>query len=169
MDLTLEKYKGIHPGLILERELKKRRLKKGPFAISLQEYPQILNEITKGRRGLTPALSIKIDEALQLEVGTMLILQAYYELKKETDKAAKGKERPDLSVLRKMLFWDTDINKINWQKQWRAVIQRVFERGSDQEKEEILKFYGAEKIEAVVGAHPIVGHSILVMPHTKGK
>lgn len=169
MDLTLEKYKGIHPGLILERELKKRRLKKGPFAISLQEYPQILNEITKGRRGLTPALSIKIDEALQLEVGTMLILQAYYELKKETDKATNSKERPDLSILRKMLFWDTDISKINWQKQWRAVIERVFERGNDHEKEEILRFYGADKIAAVIGAYPKVGHSIPVMPHAKGK
>lgn len=122
VELLIEKYKGIHPGLILERELKKRHLKKGPFAISLQEYPQILNEITKGRRGITPALSLKIDKALGLEEGTMLVLQAHYEIEKEK---LNNKEHPDLSALWKILFWDTDINKIDWQKQSGAVIQRI--------------------------------------------
>ena len=83
MELAIEMYKGIHPGIILERELKKRNLKKRPFALSLQEYPQTLNNITKGRRGLTAALSLKIDKALGLEEGTMLILQAYHEIKME--------------------------------------------------------------------------------------
>ena len=87
MELAIEKYKGIHPGIILERELKKRNLKKGPFALSLKEYPQTLNDITKGKRGLTPALSLKIDSALGLEEGTMLILQTYYEIKKEKQKS----------------------------------------------------------------------------------
>ena len=48
MELAIEMYKGIHPGIILERELKKRNLKKRSFALSLQEYPQTLNNITKG-------------------------------------------------------------------------------------------------------------------------
>lgn len=39
--------KGIHPGIILERELKQRKLAKGRFALSLQEYPQTLVSITK--------------------------------------------------------------------------------------------------------------------------
>ena len=55
----IEKYKEIHPRLVLEQELKKRNLKKGPFALSLHEYPQTLNGITKGQRGLTPALSLR--------------------------------------------------------------------------------------------------------------
>lgn len=86
MEAMIEKYKGIHPGMVLERELKKRNLKKAPFALSLPEYPQTLNEITKGKRGLTPALALKIDTALGFEVGTMFILQAYYEIKKEKEK-----------------------------------------------------------------------------------
>ncbi|MFI5137296.1 MAG: transcriptional regulator [Sphingobacteriales bacterium] len=87
MEPTIEKYKGIHPGMVLERELKKRKLKKGPFALLLQEYPQTLNDITKGRRGFTPALSLKVDKALGMEEGTMLLLQTYYEIKKEQQKA----------------------------------------------------------------------------------
>ena len=31
---SLLKYKGIHPGIILERELEKRSLKKRPFALT---------------------------------------------------------------------------------------------------------------------------------------
>ncbi|HEY0896908.1 MAG TPA: plasmid maintenance system antidote protein [Sphingobacteriaceae bacterium] len=155
MSIEVEKYKGIHPGMILELELKKRKLKKGPFALSLKEYPQTLNDITKGKRGLTPALSLKIDRALGLEEGTMFILQAYYEIKKEKQKNESG-DHPDLSVLRTILFWDTDIKKIEWQKQYRAVIQRVFERGNDAEKKEILRFYGEDKVKGVTGSAGIV-------------
>ena len=82
----ISKFKGFHPGIILERELKRKGLKKGPFALSLNEYPQTLNDITKGKRGITASLSIKLDQILGLEEGTMLILQAYYEIQKEKDK-----------------------------------------------------------------------------------
>ncbi|TWI94207.1 plasmid maintenance system antidote protein VapI [Mucilaginibacter frigoritolerans] len=168
METAFEKYKGIHPGLILERELKKRNLKKGPFALSLNEYPQTLNGITKGQRGLTPALSLKIDKALGLGEGTMLLLQAYYEIKKEQQKN-NSKDRPDLSIIRKTLFWDTDITKIDWEKQSKAVIQRVFERGNDDEKKEILGFYGEDKIKEVTGSTPITNVKLPVMGHLKVK
>jgi len=49
--------------------------------------------------------------------------------------------KPDLSKFRPALFWDTDINTINWKKQKRSVIQRVNERGNAIEKEEIARFY----------------------------
>lgn len=50
MNNKLSTLKGIHPGLILERELKQRHLHKGPFVIFLNEYPQTLVSITKGKR-----------------------------------------------------------------------------------------------------------------------
>ncbi len=161
MELSIEMYKGIHPGIIIDRELKKRSLKKGPFALSLQEYPQTLNDITKGKRGLTPALSLKIDSALGLEEGTMLILQAYYEIKKEKQKSESA-DHPNLSILRKILFWDTDINKIDWHKQYKGVIQRVYERGNDDEKKEIIRFYGKDKIKASTGSTLITNNKIWV-------
>jgi len=168
MDLLIEKYKGIHPGLILERELKKRNLKKGPFAISIQEYPQVINEITKGRRGLTATLSLKIDQTLGLEEGTMFILQAYYDLKKAKDKDFGG-PHPNFSILRKALFWDTDMNKIDWQKQSKAVIQRVFERGNDKEKKEITGFYGEKKVKAILDINNIATKESSVLQHARIK
>jgi hypothetical protein len=48
------------------------------------------------------------------------------------------------------LFWDTDINNIDWQKQYKAVIRRVFERGNEKEKSEITRFYGLQKVNSAV-------------------
>ena len=145
MKTYLEKYKGIHPGIILERELKKRELHQRPFALSIGEHPQTLNAITKGKRKLNTALALKIEEKLGLEEGTLALLQAYFDINEE--KAKLKQITPNLSILRKSLFWDTDINKIDWSKQYRAVIQRVFERGNESERKEIIRFYGQEKIK----------------------
>lgn len=140
-----EKYKGIHPGIILDRELKKRSIKQRPFALSLNEHPQTFNAITKGKRGISTALALKIEYELGLEEGTLVILQAYYDIQKIKEK--NHQKTPNLSILTKSLFWDTDINNIDWERQYRAVIQRIFERGNEADKEEIIRFYGIEKIK----------------------
>jgi plasmid maintenance system antidote protein VapI len=149
MKNEFEKYKGIHPGAVLERELAKRNLAQRPFALSLMEYPQTFNAIIKGKRDMNTGIAIKIENALGLEEGTLLILQAYYDIKKEKQKLLHGK-RPDITHLRKSLFWDTDINTINWEKQSAAVIRRIFERGNITEKKEIIKFYGASTVKPIV-------------------
>ena len=117
---------------------------------------------------MTLSLSLKIDKALGLEEGTMLLLQTYYEIKKEQQKDNLG-ELPDLSIIRKTLFWDTDIAKINWQKQYKAVIQRAFEGGNEDEKKEILRFYGKDKIKEVTGSTRITNNKMPVMGFIKAK
>ncbi|MDT0645169.1 plasmid maintenance system antidote protein [Zunongwangia sp. F260] len=146
------KYKGIHPGIVIKRELKKRSIKQRPFAISIKEHPQTLNAITNGKRNLNTALALKVEDKLGLEEGTLAILQTYYEIDKEKEKLESKK--PTLSLLRKSLFWDTDIDQIDWQKQSKAVIRRVFERGSETEKNEIRRFYGRQKVNAILGSVP---------------
>lgn len=153
MNIYLEKYKGIHPGIILEREFKKRALQQRPFALSIGEHPQTLNAITKGKRKLNTALALKIEERLGLEEGTLAILQTYFDINEEKSKLKQIS--PSLSKLRKSLFWDTDINKIDWSKQYRAVIQRIFERGNETERKEIIRFYGQEKIKIALNQHSL--------------
>lgn len=148
-----EKYKGIHPGRVLKRELKKRSLKQRPFALSIAEHPQTLNAITNERRDLNTALALKIEDKLGLKEGSLVLLQAFYDIKRV--KAVQQKNTPDFSILRKYLFWDTDIKKIDWQSQYKAVIRRVLERGNAQEKEEISRFYGTNKIAQV--ANTMIG------------
>ncbi len=144
MNRQFEKYKGIHPGIVLDRELKKRSIKQRPFALSLEEHPQTFNAITKGKRGISTELALKIERELGLEEGTLVILQAYYDIQKIKEKEIK--RTPNLHILSKGLFWDTDIQQIDWKRQYRAVIQRVFERGNENDKNEIIRFYGTEKV-----------------------
>lgn len=140
MNSLIQSIKGIHPGIFLDRELKKRGLAKGPFALSIGEYPQTLSAITHGKRGLNPSLAIRIEEALGIEEGTLMILQVFYDIKLEKAKMY-SKPTPDMSKLRPALFWDTDISKIDWIKNQRFVIERVEERGNELEKAEIKRFY----------------------------
>ncbi|WP_432221768.1 helix-turn-helix transcriptional regulator [Flavobacterium sp. TMP13] len=148
MKSLIEKYKGIHPGIILERLLSKKAISQRPFAISIGEHPQTINAITKGRRKLNIALALKIEEKLDLEEGSLALLQTYFDIKEEKSKAKQN--IPDLTLLRKSLFWDTDISKIDWQSQAVAVIKRIFERGNDIEKEEIKRFYKSARIKAAL-------------------
>lgn len=149
MDKLL-KYKGIHPGIVLEREFKKRSIKQRPFAISINEHPQTLNAITKGKRNLNTALALKIEGKLELEEGTLALLQTYFDIRLEKKKHSS--KTPEHSLLRKSLFWDTDISRIDWEKQYKAVIKRVYERGNETEKKEIIRFYGSQKVNMVLNS-----------------
>jgi len=141
--------KGIHPGIILERELKKRKLPKRRIALIISEYPQLLGDITKGKRRINPALSLKLGDALGIDESFFLVLQAYYDIEQQKKKQAREK-LPDLNLLRPVLFWDTDIHSIDWEKSKVSVIKRAFERGNDQEILEIIRFYGKEQVQAIL-------------------
>ncbi len=143
--------KGIHPGIILERELKQRKLAKGRFALSLQEYPQTLVSITKTKRKMNIGLALKIEQALNMEEGYFMILQLYYDI--EEEKRKQNTEQPDSLKLRPVLFWDTKMEKIDWKKQKKAVIKRVFERGNEIEKKEITRFYGKEIVNEIISSN----------------
>jgi plasmid maintenance system antidote protein VapI len=151
MKTELNIIKGIHPGIILERELKQRKLAKGRFALSLQEYPQTLVSITKAKRKMNIGLALKIEQALNMEEGYFMILQLYYDI--EEEKRKQNTEQPDLLKLRPVLFWDTKMEKIDWKKQKKAVIKRVFERGNEIEKKEITRFYGKEIVNEIISSN----------------
>lgn len=141
--------KGIHPGIILERELKKRKLAKGRFALSIHEFPQTLVAITKGKRKMNTALSMKIEKALDIEEGYFMTLQVYYDIREEKCKQQES-YHPDLSLIRPVVFWDTDIKKLDWKLQKNAIIKRIFERGNEQEQHEITRFYGKHIVDEII-------------------
>jgi len=97
---------------------------------------------------MNTALALKLEKALGLEEGTLMILQVYYDI--EQVKKKLHTDTPNLKKLRPVIFWDTNIQSIDWHRQYQAVIRRVFERGNKQEKNEIEKFYGKEKIDKVL-------------------
>lgn len=48
--------------------------------------------------------------------------------------------------LPKRLFWDWKYDEIDWQNGYRSIIARVIERGTKEEWEEIINFYGRKKV-----------------------
>lgn len=51
--------------------------------------------------------------------------------------------RPDF---KKRLFWDYDYDRIDWQRDAAGIIERVVERGTHEEWEELILFYGKFKV-----------------------
>lgn len=137
-----DKLIGIHPGILLEKLLKDKSMSKRKLALSIGEHPQTISTITKGKRGMNVDLALKIEEFLKLKEGYLMIYQVYYDIKISKDRNTK----PNMLLLRPILFWDTDIQKIDWHKQSKSIINRVFSRGNDIEKKEVERFYGKETI-----------------------
>ena len=140
MTPDIQMLKGIHPGKIISRELKRRKLSQRRFAESIHEHSQTLNAVITGRRRLTIEMAIKIDEALVYEEGFLLTLQTFYDIAQH--KAQKASETVDgVPNIRKILFWDTDFERIDWGTYKKYVIGRVLERGTKEEINEIRRFY----------------------------
>jgi hypothetical protein len=113
----------------------------------LNEYPQTLVSITKGKRRMNPGLSLKIEEALGFEEGFLMTLQVFHDIREIKKK--KKKSLPDLTKLRPVLFWDTELEGIDWEGQRDAIIKRVLERGNETEKNEIMRFYGKAQVRKI--------------------
>ena len=140
MNNIIEIIKGVHPGKFIERVLNKKNLTQRALAETTGIPYQTINAIIAGRRNLTTEQALKIEKALGYEEGLFAILQTHYDIEQYKDKelARTNSEAPRI---RKSLFWDVDFNKINWAKYKKAVIKRVFERGSKDEIEEITRYY----------------------------
>lgn len=145
MDNRINILKGLHPGAFLQHELKKRKLKSGQFAESIGEHPQTISAIIHGRRSMNTSLSLRIEKALKLEEGFLMTLQVFHDIAIEKQKMALNSS-PDLSKFGPTLFWDTLIENIDFTEHSKFVINRVFERGTESEIDEIIRFYGREKI-----------------------
>ena len=150
----IQKVKGVHPGAILDREFRKRGIKKSAFAVRIGEYPGIITDITRLRRGINARLSLRIEQALDAEEGYFMVLQAYYEINEAKKKEEQDNDRPELSLIRPILFWDVDVRSIDFIKRKNFVIKRVFERGNEAEIQEIIRFYGKDECVRIIKSAP---------------
>lgn len=140
----------IPAGEILKRILLKRNISQRQLAIRTEELPQRINDIVNGRRQFSPQQSLKIEEALNIEIpGFFYKIQANHAVYL-AQRQERLKCKPDLSVFRKAIFWDVDLEKLDWieNKEW--VIQRVFEYGNQKEIDAIIGFYGKSTVSSIV-------------------
>ncbi|WP_134090968.1 hypothetical protein [Olivibacter sp. XZL3] len=45
-----------------------------------------------------------------------------------------------------MFFWEFDLKTMDWDKAYKTVIGRIIERGDQEEVDELVRFYGYEKV-----------------------
>lgn len=140
----LNKIKGIHPGTLLRWELNNRNLKGSELADAIGEHKQTISAILNKRRDMNPSLSIKLSKEFKTDNDYFMLLQASYDVKLVAESEIKN--TPNLNNIRRVLFWDTNFNTIDWNKNKKAVIQRILERGNKTEINELISFYGRKTI-----------------------
>lgn len=141
MRYSIENIKGMHPGALIKHELIKMKMSQRQFASKIGEHWQILNAVINQKRGISLTTALKIEREFGYDEGFLLIMQVYYDIEKDRQKNI-NKSLTGIPNVRRILFWDSDFDKIDWAASKESVITRILERGSDTEKTEIARYYG---------------------------
>ena len=79
MEEQIQKYKGIHPGVVIEQEYIKRNMSQRELAAKIGVHFQTLNAVINGRRKLTLELAYKLEKEFGCEEGFLAVLQTLYD------------------------------------------------------------------------------------------
>lgn len=70
----------VHPGEVLQEELEARGVSQTALAEHLGVHQSKINEICKGRRGLSPEMSVQLSKAFGTSPSFWMNLQSQWEL-----------------------------------------------------------------------------------------
>ena len=70
----------IHPGLVLDDELAERDITQTQLARHIGVFPKTINEICRGKRGISAEMAVKLSRALGASPVFWLNLQKNWEL-----------------------------------------------------------------------------------------
>ena len=141
MRYSIENVKGMHPGALIKHELNRKKISQRKFAASINEHWQILNAVINEKRGISLGTALKVEKELGYDEGFLMILQVYYDIEKQKQKQNRSTLK-GVPAIRRIIFWDTDFDSIDWAASKESVISRVLERGTEEEIAEIARYYG---------------------------
>ena len=72
-------FRAVHPGEILNEELKERGIKQKDLAAKIGILPSHLNELIKGKRSFTVPISMALEKELGIPYDSWMRLQYSYE------------------------------------------------------------------------------------------
>lgn len=140
----IHKVAGLHPGLIIKREMHRRSIGLAEMASIFNEDINRISPFLNGTGKMEIQFLQKLADFFEMPLNYFTKLQEAHDLEISREKVPQ--KTPNLKILRRILFWDTDINLINWEEYKGSIIRRVFQRGNLSEKKEIVRFYGAEAV-----------------------
>ena len=141
MRYSIENVKGMHPGALIKHELNRKKISQRKFAASIDEHWQILNAVINEKRGISLGTALKVEKEFGYDEGFLMILQVYYDIEKRKQKQIRSTLK-GVPAIRRIIFWDTDFDSIDWAASKESVISRVLERGTEEEIAEIARYYG---------------------------
>lgn len=143
-------YSNIPSGDILRRILTKKKISQKQLAERSGILPQRINDYVMNKRRFTVESSMKIEDVLNIDIpGFFYLVQSKHDVYKLQQSKANN-FTPDLSKIRRNLFWDIDMFSLNWIECKRSVVQRCFEYGNDEEIKEIISFYGKNDVREIL-------------------
>ena len=77
---NLTPFEPTHPGELIKDELEARHLTQARLAESIDVRPSLLNEIIKGKRGVSTEMALLIEAALDIPAEMLLNLQSDYNM-----------------------------------------------------------------------------------------
>lgn len=83
----------VHPGVILIDELEERGITQAALATHIAVHRKTVNEICRGKRGISAEMAVKLSLALGASPQFWLNLQKNWELS-QVDRKAVGRIRP---------------------------------------------------------------------------
>ena len=95
----------LHPGEVLDMEIKARGLTKSNFAKDISIYPSRMSDIIKGKRNISEEIALKIEDVLGISAEFWMRLQVEYNisiLRSKIQSADKTKEKQYIEKLKAM-------------------------------------------------------------------
>jgi hypothetical protein len=131
----IHKIKNTPPSIIIFHELEKTKC-------SLEKFMESTGFSKETFDNITPEISSILGEKFKVSATYFLEIQEKFEKSQKENKNTKTK----IPKINKFIFWDTDFDKLDWIRYKKSIIKRIFERGFEEDKIEIISFYGKESI-----------------------
>ncbi len=152
-DIPLEKYlemEGVTPSQVLSRLIAIDGNLRKDIARKAGIPAQRLSDLISGTRRFTARYSLGLERALNIKIkGFFLLLQAKNDIYIEERKAAH-RNMPNTTKFLQSTFWDVNLHSLDWQRDKKSIVNRVFEYGSDDEVMEIISYYGKESVANIL-------------------
>ena len=91
-------YSTIHPGEVLERELKERGISQKDFASTIGMPSTVLNALIKRKRNITPDIAVLLEAALDKDAAFWLALQAQRDIEEARMKEDFLRKQQDIET-----------------------------------------------------------------------
>lgn len=137
-------------GAVLNRIMTKEGISQSQLAERSGIVRQRICDYLANRRRITVEASLNLERALHIGIsGFFYRIQANHDIYICMQEQART-YHPDLDRYRRALFWDTDMEKLDWYNNRHWVIRRTFEYGNEEEILETVRFYGKENVRNIL-------------------